>query len=223
MQAHLLQPEKKLRFTEKFFTGYLLQLTTLIRRDEYADALLDELFPHPMLEIITIMATPGNAHHGHANATLQLYVLTGLGDPPGTYPTAEQLEHDPVGAIRDFSRATKRGTEGGLNPATGARWVGARAWARGVYRQNGFYRGACKHMWETIVATFSASQAITIIAGLPYGSGPKLLKQVKSMQQRQTTMALFTLFSQLINIQLAGTEGISGLYGRQKRHHQNYS
>ena len=69
-------------------------------------------------------------------------------------------------------------------------------------------------MWETIVATFSAAEAITIIAGLPYGSGPKLLSQVKTMQQRQTTMALFTLFSQLINIQLTGHEGIAGLYGR---------
>ena len=195
MQAHLLQPEKKLRFTEKYFAGYLLQLTTLIRRNESADAVLDGLLLHPMLKVLTSVATAGDAHHGHANAVLQLYVQGNIGDPPGTYPTEDQLEHNPVGAIRNFSIATSGGTEGGINPATGNRWVGARAWARGIHRENTIYRGACKHMWETIVATFSAAEAITIIAGLPYGSGPKLLSQVKTMQQRQTTMALFTSVS----------------------------
>ena len=42
----------------------------------------------------------------------------------------------------------------------------------------------------------------------------KLLSQVKHMQQRQTTMTLFTLFSQLISMQLRSGEKIAGLYGR---------
>ena len=53
-----------------------------------------------------------------------------------------------------------------------------------------------------------------MMAGLPYGSGPKLLARVKNTQQRQTTMALLTLFIQLITIQLKPNEKIVGLYGR---------
>ena len=102
MQAHLLQPEKKLRFTEKYFAGYLLQLTTLIRRNESADAVLDGLLLHPMLKVLNSVATAGDAHHGHANAVLQLYVLGNIGDPPGTYPTEDQLKHNPVCDILNF-------------------------------------------------------------------------------------------------------------------------
>ena len=214
MQAHLLRPEKKLCFTEKYFAGFLVQINTLIRRHEDADAMLDGILIHPMLNAIAVMGNNADAHHGHAQAVLLLYVQQNLGEPPGTFPTAIQLEHDPVGAIRDFSRATSAGTNGGLNPATGLAWIGARAWARGMHRHNVVYRGACKHVWETVVGTFTSAQAVTIIAGLPYGSGQKLLRQVKTMQQRQTTMALFTLFNQLINMQLAGGEGIAELYGR---------
>ena len=117
---------------------------------------MDGLLLHPMLDIIRIMATAGDTHHGHAQAVLRLYVQERLGDPPGSYPTAVQLEHDPVGAIRDFAIATKGGTHGGVNPDTNANWIQARAWARRMVASNRIYRGACKHIWETIVATFSA-------------------------------------------------------------------
>ena len=214
MQAHLLQPEKKLRFTEKYFAGFWVQINTLIRRNEGADSLLDGILRHPMLTVIQIMANNADNHHGHAQAVLQLYVQGNLGDPPGTYPDADQLDHDPIAAIRDFAIATQAGATGGINPATGLNWVASRAWARGIHRRNVEYRSACKHIWETVVGTFTSTQAVTLIAGLPYGSGPKLLIQVKNMQQRQTNMALLTLFSELINIQLASGKGIAEMYGR---------
>ena len=76
------------------------------------------------------------------------------------------------------------------------------------------HRSACKFIWETAVATLSASQATSIIAGLPYGAGPKLLAQIEGQQRRQTSMALYTLFSQLITIQLASGEKLTQLFGR---------
>ena len=106
MQAHLLQPEKKLRFSEKYFAGFWVQVNTLIRRNEGADALLDGILPHPMLRIVEIMADNTDNQHGFAQAVLQLYVQQNLGIPPGTYPNEEQLSTDPIGAIRDFSLAT---------------------------------------------------------------------------------------------------------------------
>ena len=45
-----------------------------------------------------------------------------------------------------------------------------------------------------------------MIAVLPYGSGPALLKQIEGQQQRQTTIALFTLFSQQNSLQLGSNE-----------------
>ena len=149
-----------------------------------------------------------------ATAVRGLYIARNLGDPVGTFPDYAQLDDDPIGAIRDFAIATNSGANGGINPANGRVWVAARAWARGIHARNLIFREACKHIWETVVATFSSAEAATMIAGLPYGSGPKLLARVKSTQQRQTTMALLTLFIQLITIQLKPNEKIAGLYGR---------
>ena len=74
MQAHLLQPEKKLRFSEKYFAGFWVQVNTLIRRNEEADALLDDTLHHPILRIVEIMADNTDNQHGFAQAVLQLYV-----------------------------------------------------------------------------------------------------------------------------------------------------
>ena len=214
MAAILAKPDKRLRFSERYFQGYFVTLNTYIRRNADADELLDGISTHPMLDIIDIMNDNADANHGYALAVLVLYAAANLGNPVGTYPDADQLEHDPISAIRDFAVATRSGNTGGINPANGRNWVGSRAWARGIHRRNLVYREACKHIWETVISTFAPSQSITLIAGLPYGSGPKLLMQVKNMQQRQTTMALFTLFSQLITLQLRSGEGIAELYGR---------
>ena len=214
MQSSLLQPDKKLRFNERHFQGYWVQLNTLIRRDDDADMLLDGILTNPMLTIDANRAIPANPRNGFADAVRLLYVQKNLGDPAGSFPTAEQLEHNPIAQLRDFAIATSSGTDGGVNPANNRVWVASQRWARAIHNSNLVYRGACKHIWETVVATFTSAEAVTVIAGLPYGSGPKLLMQVKNMQQRQTNMALFTLFTQLITMQLKGSEGIAGLYGR---------
>ena len=213
-QSSLLMPDKRLRFTEKYFPGFWVQLNTLIRRNEHADEVIDGILTHPMLGVLDVHSTAGNMHQPHAEAIRLLYVDKNLGQPIGQFPTAEQLEKDPIRGIRDFAIATDSGTDGGLNPATGRNWIASTRWARVIHTSNIVYRNACKHIWETIVATFSSAEAVTVIAGLPYGSGMQLLSQVKHMQQRQTTMALFTLFSQLISVQLRSGEKIAGLYGR---------
>ena len=69
-QSSLLMPEKRLRFTEKFFPGYWVQLNTLIRRNEHADEVIDGILTHPMLEVLDVYSTPGNAHNAHATAVL---------------------------------------------------------------------------------------------------------------------------------------------------------
>ena len=214
MQSSLLRPDRKLRLNEKHFQGYWVQLNTLIRRNEHADELLDGVLTNPMLDILPIVTNNHHAHHGHAEAVRLLYVAKNLGNPPGTFPDPVQLEHDPIGCIRDFTLATKAGTRGGLNPDTGNAWGAAKAWAKHQHAANIIYRGACKHIWETAVATLSAEEAITVIGGLPYGAGPTLLEQIRNLQQRQTTMALFTLFSQLISLQLRSGERVASLHGR---------
>ena len=167
-----------------------------------------------MRDVADTIADNANANHLHAVAVRALYVAGNLGDPPGTFPDYAQLEDDPIGAIRDFAIATNSGANGGVNPANGRVWVAARQWTRLIHARNLIFRQACKHIWETVVSTFSSAEAATMMAGLPYGSGPKLLARVKSTQQRQTTMALLTLFIQLITIQLKPNEKIAGLYGR---------
>ena len=214
MQANLLQPSKKLHFSEEHFQGFWVQLLTLVRRNEHADAFLDGILHNPMRDVADAIADNANANHPHAVAVRALYVTGNLGDPPGTFPDYAQLEDDPIGAIRDFAIATNSGANGGVNPANGRVWVAARQWTRLIHARNLIFRQACKHIWETVVSTFSSAEAATMMAGLPYGSGPKLLARVKSTQQRQTTMALLTLFIQLITIQLKPNEKIAGLYGR---------
>ena len=214
MQANLLQPSKKLHFTEVHFQGFWVQLLTLVRRNEHADAYLDGILRNPMRDVADAIADNANANHLHAAAIRALYLARNLGDPVGTFPDYAQLEDNPIGAIRDFALATNSGNNGGVNPANGRVWVASRAYARAIHARNLIFREACKHIWETVVATFSSAQAATMIAGLPYGCGPKLLARVKSTQQRQTTMALLTLFIQLITIQLKPNEKIAELYGR---------
>ena len=103
-----------------------------------------------------------------------------LGDPVDTFPDYTQLEDDPIKVIRDFAIATNSDTNGGVHPGTGRAWVAARQWARGTYDQNLIFRQAYKYIWETVVVTFSSAEAAKMIAGLSYGSGPKLLARVKT-------------------------------------------
>ena len=123
MQANLLQPSKKLHFTEEHFQGFWVQLLTLIRRNEHADSYLDGILLNPMRDVADTIADNADNDHLYALAVRAIYVAQNLGDPPGTFPDYAQLEDDPIGAIRDFAVATKAGTYGGVNPANGRAWV----------------------------------------------------------------------------------------------------
>ena len=124
--ANLLKPDKRLHFSEKHFQGYWMQLNTLIRQNDNADQVLDGILQNPMLLILEIRSpgqVPAHVDYGFTEVVRLLYVAGNLGDPRGSFPTAEQLEHDPIRCVKDFALATKAGTTGGLNPATGNRWV----------------------------------------------------------------------------------------------------
>ena len=223
---------KVLQHSEKYFQGYWVQLQSRIRKEDDADELLEGTLSNPLEEL----RNAWNAHHENprpANDVIDaryntgasvskeynmalciktLYNGTTYGEPPGHFPpTLEQINKDPLKHIKDFSLATAKGTLGGQNPA-GRNDAASRAWVRTAYTALVKYRKACKFIWDTALATLTSAQATTIIAGLPFGSGPALLSQIENQQQRQTTMALFTLFSQLISLQLNSGENFSGVH-----------
>ena len=127
------------------------------------------------------------------------------------YATAAQ--RGPDEASKFFIGATENGTTGGKN-AQERNDAAAKAWVKIAVENVNKCRKACKHIWDTALATFSSAKATTIIAGLPYGAGEALLNQIENQQQRQTTMALFTLFDQLISLRLGAQESFSSLYAR---------
>ena len=178
MQSALLQPDKKLRFNENHFQGYWVQLNTLIRRNDEADRILDGLRVHPLLGFVAACADNTHQHFQHATSLSILYRDNAIGDPPGTVPSEEDIDTDPIGCIRDFALATTNGTVGGPSPRGAVNWIHSRQYGSQLCVVNLQYRTGCKHIWETVVATFSAAEVTTLIAGLPYGSGPKLLRQV---------------------------------------------
>ena len=208
--------DKHLRYSEVHFQGYWVQLNTLIRRHEDADLLVDGILENPLVELVEVVEKKDKTDPLWTVSLCirSLYQEHGCGNPPGTFPpTLEEMDNNPLSFIKDFIKATSRGTKGGKDPS-GLTVVSAKRWAKATYKDLVIYRRACKHIWETIVATLTSAEATTVIAGLPYGSGPKLLRQIRHTQQRQTTMALYTLFSQLITMQMRNKEGIVGLYGR---------
>ena len=213
--AHNRQ-DKHLRYSEVHFQGYWVQLNTLIRKNEEADLLVDGILENPLVAMVQVIEDKDTSDPlwSISFCVRSLYELHDCGNPPGTFPpTLEEMDTDPLGTIKDFVKATSKGTKGGKDSA-GMSVPAAKKWVKTAYRELVTYRRACKYIWETIVATLTSAEATTVIAGLPYGSGPKLLRQIQHTQQRQTTMALYTLFSQLITMQMRNKEGIVGLYGR---------
>ena len=136
MQANLLQPSKKLHFTEEHFQGFWVQLLTLIRRNEHADSYLDGILLNPMRDVADTIADNADNDHLYALAVRAIYVAQNLGDPPGTFPDYAQLEDDPIGVIRDFAVATKAATYGGVNPVSDRVWVESRKWGRLIHGRN---------------------------------------------------------------------------------------
>ena len=225
MATHITKPKKYLEHSDDHFQGYWVQLQSLIRQNDAADEMLDGLLVNPLEILIKAVdcwegqSEPDNpeeaelwAEYKIAKCIKTLYVAGGYGDPKGTFPPKlEELQQDPMKHIKDWTLATQRGTKGGKNER-GANCMQARLWVKREHQNVKQYRTACKYIWETCVATLKTGNATTIIAGLPYGNGPMLLKQIEGQQQRQTTMALFTLFSKLITIKFGDNEKLRSMF-----------
>ena len=108
---------------------------------------------------------------------------------PGSFPpTLEQLKNDPMSHFKFFIQATEKGTNGGKNAqGRGDADAATKAWVKTAFEDVVRCRKACKHIWDTALATFTSAKATTVIAGLPYGAGPALLDQIENQQERQTS------------------------------------
>ena len=211
---------EKLQYSEDHFQGYWVRLQTAVRKQEDADELLDGTLENP-LETISEAVYNGD-EEDEEDERLQrialciqtLYADSQLGDPPGSFPArVEVIVKDPLKQIKEFAIATKKGTKGGVG-ANGRNNAESRAWVKKAYEALLKYKKGCKNIWETSVATLPSSIATTVIGGVPFGNGLALLTQIKGQKQRQTTMALFTLFSQLITIHMKPDKGLTDLFGR---------
>ena len=220
--------------SEKYFQDYWVQLQSKVRRNDDADDVLEGYLENPLMSLrkawdthqkdprpagdsvdkLYNTGTSVNRLFNYCICLQTIYAGTDFGDPPGHFPpTVKQLERDPMKHIKDFVMATERGTTGGNN-LSGRNDAATKGWVKSIFDDLIRYRKACKMIWDTALATLTTSKATTIIAGLPYGSGPALLRQIENQQQRQTTMALFTLFSQLISLRMGSGENFASLYAR---------
>ena len=221
---------KPLMHSEIHFRDYWMQLQSRIRKNDDPDDYLEGSLSNPIAELrkawnehnetprpagdnIVQLYNTGSSKidtYNFATCIKTLYTGTSYGEPPGTFPpTLQQLKEDPMLHFKFFIGATENGTTGGKN-AQGRNDVAVKAWVFAVERVKKYCK-ACKHIWDTALGTFSSAKATTFIAGLPYGAGEALLNQIENQQQRQTTMALFTLFDQLISLRLGAEESFSSL------------
>ena len=228
------EDRKPLMHSEIHFRGYWVQLQSRIRKNDDADDYLEGYLINPLEklrkawddhhsnprpagdDVVQLYNTGQSVSniYNYATCIKTLYDNSQYGDPPGTFPpTLEQLKNDPMRHFKFFIQATERGTNGGTN-AQNRGDAATKAWVKTAFEDAMRCRKACKHIWDTALATFSSAKATTVIAGLPYGAGPALLDQIENQQERQTTMALFTLFDQLISLKLGAKENLASLYAR---------
>ena len=228
------EDRKTLMHSEIHFRGYWVQLQSRIRKNDDADDFLEGYLTNPLVELrkawdehhsnprpagdnVVQLYNTGesvSSFYNYATCIKTLYDGSEFGDPPGTFPpTMAQLNNDPMKHFKFFIQATEKGTNGGKNAQDRAD-AATKAWVKTAVEDVMRCRKACKHIWDTALATFTSAKATTVISGLPYGSGPALLDQIENQQERQTTMALFTLFDQLITIKLGAKENFASLYAR---------
>ena len=225
---------KTLMHSEIHFRGYWVQLQSRIRKNDDADDYLEGYLVNPLVQL----RDAWDAHHQNprpagdqivqlyntgesvsdvynfATCIATLYKDSPYGEPPGSFPpTLDQIAQDPMKHFKFFIQATENGTTGGTNTQDRGD-AATKNWVKTAVENVKRCRKACKHIWDTALATFTSAKATTVIAGLPYGAGPALLKQIENQQERQTTMALFTLFDQLISIKLGSKETFASLYAR---------
>ena len=123
---------KHLRYSEEHFQGYWVQLNAILRRNEDADMLIDGILENPIEEVVFILEKEDKDDplFDIAHCIRSLYEIHECGDPSGTFPpTLEQMDLDPLKFIKDFAKATKRGTRGGKD-VDGSTSPGAKSPAR---------------------------------------------------------------------------------------------
>ena len=194
----LSAPSKHLRYSEADFTGYWVQLNALIRHNDHADKVLDQLLVNPLNTLLTL-----DEDSELEEALVACYAANNFGFPP----SKQLLREDPITAIKEFKISTM--TLSGQNDAFDA-WIALHE------EQLDNYRSGIKYIYEKAVATLSSSESSLFVTDVAYGSGLILLEVLQHQQQRQTNMGLHTLFVTLITIQLRPKECIQSLFSRVK-------
>ena len=194
----LSAPSKHLRYSETDFTGYWVQLNALIRHNDHADRVLDQILVNPLN---TLCNLPEDSQL--KADLLACYTANNFGFPP----SEQLLREDPIAAIKEFKISTM--PLGDQNDDLNA-WLTT----HGANLNN--YRAGIKFIYEKAVATLSASESSLFVTDVAYGSGLILLTALQHKQQRQTNMGLYTLFVTLITVQLRPKETIHSLFSRVK-------
>ena len=198
----LAKPNKHLAYSEDHFEGYWARLTALIRHNDEADYILDELLTSPLLSL-TILDDDNNLRA----ALTALYTERGL-----TYPTKKTIEEDPLTSIRNFLISTQSSEDEAIA-----------AWKALNLDDLKRYRKGIKYIYEVAVATLSVAEATEFLGDLPYGLGIKLLQRIKEKQRRQTSMSLFVLFDNVLSLKLKTGEKLSTLFSRMMALRQRLS
>ena len=93
----LSAPSKHLRYSETDFTGYWVQLNALIRHNDHADRVLDQILVNPLNTLCNL------ADDSQLKADLQAcYTANNFGFPP----SEQLLRDDPITAIKEFKIST---------------------------------------------------------------------------------------------------------------------
>jgi len=192
----LSKPSKHLRYSEAHFEGYWAQLITLIRHNDEADLILDKLLTCPLLQLVS-----PNMDEDTLITFKECY--TNENQP---FITKLLIENDPIKAIRVHRMCTTNTEEQAV-----MEW--------NAQSENNIlkFRKGIRHIYETVVATLSVSEATEILGDLPYGSGIKLLNKVQMKQRRQTSMSLFILFDNILGLRIKPNEKLSALFTRLKQ------
>ena len=93
----LSAPSKHLRYSETDFTGYWVQLNALIRHNDHADRVLDQILVNPLN---TLCNLPEDSQL--KADLLACYTANNFGFPP----SEQLLREDPIPAIKEFKIST---------------------------------------------------------------------------------------------------------------------
>ena len=188
---------KHLRYTEKHFEDYWIQITTIWRSHEATDLLLDDIHHNPIMAL----------YQHHKDTVHDMYQALNLSWPPST---SEWLR-DPIGITSTFlSTSRNAAADDDLDEATTAYIA---AFESAIVHIKSWV-SAQKHIWATGVATLEAGKTMILIRGYKYGAGLGLMHVLQQRQTRQTAMSLFAVFGALITVSLSDGEELFGLFAR---------